>query len=335
MKEKIAISILIPAYNAEKYIEKCLRSIVKQSLKKIEIIVVNDGSKDRTLEILKKLKEEDDRIKIINQENCGVSSARNTALTYVKGEYILWMDADDWIEDGLEEIYIKAKQEKADIITMDYWREEQGKNIYIKDKIKENNIEYINEIILGKSTGYLWNKLIKTSIYQINNIYFPEKIHCGEDRVVLPKLLYFSKKIVKINKAYYHYIFNSGSLSKKEYKNEDIFTKILPDYINQIEDLKNYFSNQKEINISNLKVINGLWYFIKCNTFTNPEFILKKENKKIIKYFLNGVKNVEIDKISSDTRIVLLLKVLKKFNSKYMLAIIFLINKIKKISEER
>ena len=138
MKEEIAISVLIPAYNAEKYIEKCLKSITEQSLKNIEIIVVNDGSIDRTLEILEKLKNEDNRIKIITQKNQGVSSARNTALTYAKGEYILWMDADDWIENGLEEVYTKAKQEKADIITMDYWREEKGKKIYIKDKIKED-----------------------------------------------------------------------------------------------------------------------------------------------------------------------------------------------------
>lgn len=335
MKEEIAISVLIPAYNAEKYIEKCLKSIMEQSLKNIEIIVVNDGSIDRTLEILEKLKSEDNRIKIITQKNQGVSSARNTALTYAKGEYILWMDADDWIENGLEEVYTKAKQEKADIITMDYWREEKGKKIYIKDKIKENNIEYIDEIFLGRSAGYLWNKLIKNSIYKLNNISFSKEIYCGEDRVILPKLLYFSKKIIKIEKAYYHYIFNSESLSKKIYKNEEIFTKVLPDYIKQIEELEKYFFNQEEINISKLKVINGLWYFTKCNAFSKPKFILRKENNKIIKYFLDGVKKTEVDNIFSDARIVLLLKILKKFNSKYMLAIIFLINKIKKISEER
>lgn len=330
MKEEIAISVLIPAYNAEKYIEKCLKSITEQSLKNIEIIVVNDGSIDRTLEILEKLKNEDNRIKIITQKNQGVSSARNNALKYARGEYILWIDADDWLEDGLEELYVQAKKEKVDILVMDYWREEKGKKIYIKDEIKENNIEYINEIILGKSTGYLWNKLIKTSIYKLNDINFSEKIRCGEDKVNLIKLLYFAKKIKKINKAYYYYVFNSESLSKKKYNNEDIFLKVLPDYINQIEELESYFFNNEEIKISNLKVLNGLWYFIKNDAFYNPIFILKKENEKIIKYFLEGVKKGEIDKISSSNLLRLMLKNLRIFNTKYVLVAISIIGRLKK-----
>ena len=330
MTEKIAISVLIPAYNAEKYLEKCIKSITGQSLKNIEIIIVNDGSTDKTLDILEKLRKSDNRIEVINQTNKGVSVARNNALKYVKGEYILWIDSDDWIDEGLEEIYNKSKKEDADIVVMDYWREENGEKKYVEDKIVENNIEYINEITLGKSTGYLWNKLIKTSLYRENGINFPENIKCGEDRVILPKLLYFSKKIIKLNKAYYHYIFNPESLSKKKYSNKEIFDKVLPDYINQIKDLENYFINDKIIKISNLKVVNGLWYFVKCDAFSHPSFILKKENKKIIEYFLEGVNEVEIETISLDKRIQFLLKGLKIFNTKYFIVIICVINKIKK-----
>lgn len=334
MIEKIAISVLIPAYNAEKYLEKCIKSITGQSLKNIEIIIVNDGSTDKTLEILEKLKESDNRIKVINQSNKGVSVVRNNALKYAKGEYISWIDSDDWIDESLEEIYNKAKQENADIVVMDYWREENGEKKYIKDKIRENNIEYINEIILGKSTGYLWNKLIKTSLYRENGINFPENIKCGEDRVILPKLLYFAKKIIKINKAYYHYIFNPKSLSKKQYSNEEIFHKVLPDYINQIKDLENYFSDNKEIKISNLKVINGLWYFVKCDAFSHPSFILKKENKKIIEYLLEGVNEIKIEDVSSDKRIQFLLRGLTIFKTKYFMFLIFFMNKTKKYFRE-
>lgn len=330
MTEKIAISVLIPAYNAEKYLEKCIKSITGQSLKNIEIIIVNDGSTDKTLDILEKLRKSDNRIEVINQSNKGVSVARNNALKYAKGEYILWIDSDDWIDEGLEEIYNKSKKEDADIVVMDYWREENGEKKYVEDKIVENNIEYINEIILGKSTGYLWNKLIKTSLYRENGINFPENIKCGEDRVILPKLLYFSKKIIKINKAYYHYIFIPGSLSKKQYSNEEIFLKVLPDYINQIEDLGSYFLDKKEIKISNLKLINGVWYFIKCDAFSRPNFLLKKENKKMIEYFLEGIKKSKIDDNSFSFVVKLMLKILKIFNSKYLFIIIVSINKLRK-----
>lgn len=334
--DKILVSVLIPVYNAEKYLEKCIKSVTNQSLKNMEIIIINDGSTDKTLEILEKLKRNDSRINIITQENKGVSIARNNALKHVKGEYILWLDSDDWIEKGLEEVYIKAKQEEADIVVLDYWREEENKIFYNEDKINENNIKYINSIFCGKSTVYLWNKLIKTSLYKENKIEFPENIKCGEDLAVLVRLIYYSSKIIKVNKAFYHYVFNSNSISKKKYKEEEIFFKVLPDYLCQIENLEKFFYDKKEVDISILKIRTALNYFLKCDGFNKPIFILKKENNKIIKYLIEGSKDIKLKNYSFlDKKIKVLLKGLKFFKNKYFIVVIFFINKIIKFFIQR
>ncbi len=129
--EKIKISVIIPIYNAGLYLEKCLRSIMNQSLKEIEIICVNDGSTDNSLEILKGLGKEDKRIKIINQINQGVSKARNEALKIAKGKYCLNIDSDDWVElKYLEDMYKLAEKENLDIVVSDYYED------YLDGKIK-------------------------------------------------------------------------------------------------------------------------------------------------------------------------------------------------------
>lgn len=109
--ENIKISVIIPVYKTEKFLEKCIRSVMNQTLKELEIICINDGSPDNSLKILKSLEREDKRLKIINQENQGVSKARNTAITIAKGKYCINIDSDDWIEKNyLEEMYNIAEK---------------------------------------------------------------------------------------------------------------------------------------------------------------------------------------------------------------------------------
>ena len=105
----IKISVVIPVYNTEKYLKKCIESIVNQSLKEIEIIIVNDGSPDNSYQIIEEYKEKDRRIIAVNQENGGISSARNKGIELAKGEYIIHIDSDDWIEqDYFSDMYKKA-----------------------------------------------------------------------------------------------------------------------------------------------------------------------------------------------------------------------------------
>lgn len=328
----IKISILIPVYNAEKYLEECLLSVINQSLKEIEIILINDGSSDNSLNILKKYEKSDERIKVFTQVNQGVSISRNNALKYVKGKYILWIDSDDYIEECLEEVYNTAEKENSDIIVMDYYLD-KNKIFYMKDNIENNKIDYINSIILGKSSGYLWNKLIKTSVYKNNNIIFPENITCGEDRVVLPKLVYYSNKITKLNKAFYHYRYTPNSLSKKEYEDDYIFTKLLPDYIKQIEELEKFFYKDQFL-IHNLKVINSLRYLIKSKCLASPRLILSNKNNEIIKILLENIKKVNIDTFYFSKSSKIILKILKIFNFKFSLVIIAFLYKISKLKKK-
>ena len=117
------VSIIIPVYNTEIYLEKCLESIIRQSLKEIEIIITNDGSSDNSLQIIRAFEEFDKRIKVINQEKQGQAAARNRGIEIAKGEYIGFVDSDDWIDfDYYEKLYLTAKKYNSDVALADYIR---------------------------------------------------------------------------------------------------------------------------------------------------------------------------------------------------------------------
>lgn len=201
----IKISIIIPVYNAEKYLEQCLESVITQSLKEIEIICVNDGSTDNSLQILEKYSRKDNRIIIINQENGGASKARNSALQIAKGEYCLNIDSDDWInEEYFKSLYNKAKSKNLDILISDMnFIELNNESIYQKDlKILDTDLisgkEYIQIFLKENFYGYTWNKLIKRELYTKNNIKYNEKIFMFEDVELILKN--FRKLVQNINK---------------------------------------------------------------------------------------------------------------------------------------
>ena len=129
--KKPVITVIVPVYNTEKYIEKCIDSLKEQTMNNIEIIVINDGSTDNTLKILKKLASGDNRIKIINQSNQKQGAARNRGLDLAKGEYIAFVDADDWIDlDYLEKMHNTALKYRADIAVSSMVREKEKKFKY-------------------------------------------------------------------------------------------------------------------------------------------------------------------------------------------------------------
>ena len=116
------ISIIIPIYNNEKFISRCLDSIINQTYKKIEIIIVNDGSTDKSLDVISKYEKKDNRIKVINKKNEGVSIARNIGIESSKGDYITFVDADDWLElDAIEKLYIEITEKNVDVVRGNYY----------------------------------------------------------------------------------------------------------------------------------------------------------------------------------------------------------------------
>lgn len=220
------VSIIIPIYNAEKYIKKCLNSVINQTYKNIEILFVDDGSKDKSLEIVKKV--EDKRIKTIVQQNKGAYLARKTGYEKSQGDYITFIDADDWIDDDYIEILVKKAEETcADIVRMSY-----TKNFVEQNRYKKENFPYAEDHLIIKKNFYneLYSKLINTYFYNsmccqlINKkiIKFNDNsnnIVMGEDLLFNLSLIDNAKKIYVLNENKYHYRYNSGSVTTNIDKN--------------------------------------------------------------------------------------------------------------------
>lgn len=226
--EEIKISIIVPIYNAEKYIERNLESLINQSLKEVEIILINDGSTDNSLEICNRYAALDKRITIIDKVNEGVSIARNKGLEVAKGEYIGFVDADDYIESEMyEKMYNRVVCSQSDMCVCNYFINTQNTivrisnnldTILIKDReIKENFIKpMIAPKDIGETEGILGFRgpvmyLYKRSVIKENKIKFDKNLVIGED--FLFNLIYINKinKIAVERNYYYHYCINNDS----------------------------------------------------------------------------------------------------------------------------
>lgn len=208
------VSIIVPVFNAEKYLERCLVSLVNQTLSDIEIIIVNDGSTDNSLNIAQKFQQKDSRIKIINQENKKQGAARNNGLKNANGEYVGFVDSDDWVDFGYyEALYNSAKKFDADIslatnIRVGGRKTKKRLNIQkeevfvdIQDKIDVNQ-QWKNECPTNKI--YLRKMLLN------NEIFFPENVFC-EDKLFTIKAVYYANKIVSVPNVNYYYFRNPKS----------------------------------------------------------------------------------------------------------------------------
>lgn len=227
------VSILIPAYNAEKTIHRCLNSILAQTYYDIEVIVVNDGSKDSTLAKLQMYAEKDKRVKVINQSNCGVAEARNTAINNANGEYILYVDADDWIEPDAVERLLNRMSGDIDIVFCSFDNAEIQDNVHneiqAECEIWDHDRQILEFIKHKRMNGMLWNKLMRISL--VKNIYFNKNIGYGEDAEFLWKILKKSRKMVVTNEVLYHHVLEDTSIShlsysEKKYSAIQIWEKI-------------------------------------------------------------------------------------------------------------
>ena len=315
MKESvIKISVIVPVYNTSKYLEKCIESILNQSLKEIEVICINDGSIDNSLEILEKFSKQDRRVKVINQINKGLTATRNIGLRLAKGKYIINIDSDDWIEkDYFENIYKKAKENNLDMVISDILFDFKDKIILKKDlEISDEKIitgkEYMKVFFKNGGLGYSWNKLIKREIYSKNNIYFNEAIFAIEDVEFITRLSYFLKKIGKINKAFYHYRQGENNGSKK------IILKNIDDKIVAYNSMLKFYTLKMEDNI--IKKIK------KEKDIQLIYEIVKLDYRHLQNYELREKRVLE--EVKKDKKII------KKETDNYLYSQILLVNLIKK-----
>ena len=238
------ISVIIPVYNVEKYLKRCLDSIVNQSLKDIEIICINDGSTDRSLNILQEYAQNDSRIKIINKENQGLSCARNDGTDISTGEYIGFVDSDDYIDlNFYEKLYEYAQNNNADIAVAGI---KKANNRYCRNMLTFPQLEtaedFISKIKLCNVPDFchVWNKIYKRELITKTGLRFvPDRIY--EDLPYTPQILYASKKLVTVPDIYYYYWRGSNSLIKKG------GNKAKQDYIKSEAEIINFF---EKINLS-------------------------------------------------------------------------------------
>ena len=219
------VSIIVPVYNAEDTIEHAMDSLRKQTLKHIEIIAVDDGSTDKTAKILDEYAAFDKRIKVIHQKNAYVGAARNRGIAQAKGEYIGFVDADDWVSPNYyEELYKKAKAQRADIAYISVIWVVFKKFPEIKERLLKNyssDVAHLETI----GTGYVWDKIYKRSFLQENHILFTTRRSVYEDGYFAIQLLAYAPKIVPVtNVAYYYSRHRLSASVKKHYAiNQELF----------------------------------------------------------------------------------------------------------------
>ena len=265
------ISIIVPVYNVEKYLNRCVDSIVNQTYKNIEIILVDDGSKDRSGEICDFYAKNDDRIQVIHKKNGGLSDARNHGIKIAKGAYISFVDSDDWIEEDIYEKCMNSnKKYNADIINFAIQINHSDGKFY-NQSIKKEKILYDNEGLIYLNTFKnldisACNKIFRTSLF--NDIEFPFGKLC-EDCYIMFKLFHKAKSVLVTPYIGYHYFKRKGSITISE--------NINLDYLYAYEEQMNYFrENIPEL----LFIAESSYAFANVTTFNNA--IMKKKIQKAL-----------------------------------------------------
>lgn len=292
---KDIISIIIPVYNVEKYLKKCIQSILNQTYKNIQLILVDDGSTDNSGKICDELKNKDNRIGVIHKENGGLSEARNVGIENATGKYIAFVDSDDYVlKDMYETLYKNLIANDADISICKYQYKKEEKKVDLKADTKDivvmNNLQALKELLLNKKiTNHVINKLYKKEIF--DNIKFPVGKKY-EDIDVMYLLFERSSKIVYQDITKYIYINREGSILHN--KNP----KLIQDYITIVNNRYEYLLDKyKELKVElnyNL-LFSILQYHIiaiggKQKEFYNSEIMID-EYKKIKKIMKENEKN--------------------------------------------
>ena len=248
------VSIIVPVYNVEKYINKCLKSIVNQTLKDIEVIIVNDGSQDKSVEFIEKyVTRYPTKIKYYEKKNGGLSSARNYGLEFATGEYVNFLDSDDYIEKNMyEEMYNLAKKENADMVECDFiWEWKYGKKIFDKRREYKNKQE-----VMKKPRVVVWNKIYKREILNKYKIRFPEDL-IYEDLEFFYKLLPYLNTTSYINKYFVHYTQREESISNTQTKKTGDIFKILDNIFDFYKEENLYNKYKKQLKKMSRRILLG------------------------------------------------------------------------------
>lgn len=311
----MTITIIMPIYNGEKYLKRSIESVLNQSHQDIELILINDGSRDRSLNICKKYKKQDNRVVLIDIPNSGPGYARNKGLDQARGDYISFLDADDWLKsDTLATLLLVARQKKYDIVSSNHFRVDKkitvSKNSYKTSEINKKEGKNYHKFKTSSSFGYVWGKLYKTSFIRQNNIRFTEEKKAFlEDNLFNLKAISYRPRYYVLNEPLYYYNVSDDSISNKK---EDITARA----INMLETYEVFLNQNNKYN-ENLDLFIPLggrviaWSLMKT---MEKKLDFKELNKKVLEFsnnetvrrlFSNRNRFKELIKIDSIAQVVL------------------------------
>lgn len=284
------VSVIVPIYNVEKYLEKCINSLLSQTLEDIQIILVNDGSKDNSGNIAKEYeKNNKNRIIYVEKENGGLSDARNYGLKYATGDFVAFLDSDDYIEkNAYEEMYNKAIEENADYVECDFIWEFPDKNRVDKQYTYKNKKEMLSFVRV-----VAWNKLIKRQLIIDNNLKFPKGLRY-EDVEFTYKLIPFINKFTYVDKPFIHYVQREGSIANvQNERTAEIFT-VLDNVIEFYKENNIYdeYRDELEYNYARYLLCSSLKRMCKIKDKTIREKLLTESWERLNSNFPNWKENV-------------------------------------------
>lgn len=285
------ISIVVPIYNAEDFLEKCIQSLVNQNYSNIQIILVNDGSDDNSLNICNRFKEQDSRIIVLDQKNQGVSKARSAGIEVAKGKYIGFVDSDDYIDPKMySELlkYIQSGSAQCSVLT-NYTIRPLNKRIFDFKRVL-SNVEAIGELFLLRFPTSMWAYLYETKI--VKNINLRGDIHFFEDFEFNYNYLKECNKIALCNGEYYFYNNNLNSINQQKLS------------LKKLSCLKVYDSVKKDISRFNSQELNNKAFFFRANFTISMIISLSKSVDK---------KNIFLPVLMKNNRLILLESLMSKY----------------------
>lgn len=266
------VSILVPVYGVEAFIERCARTLFEQTFKSIEYVFVNDCTPDNSMQVLenviKDYPERADSIKIIHHaKNSGIAVVRNTLLANATGNYVIFIDSDDWVESNMiEKLYQKATHENADITGYDYFLTYPDHEVRCYTKYSTDNATNFRDIISLKIKAYTCFIFVRRALYTDNDITFVPGINVGEDYIINVKLYYYSQKTVALSEPLYHYVqYNPENYSRLSLQN-------IQDRINAVQVVER-FCQEKAVADRVQQEIDGRKLIIKNPFLMNDDFI--------------------------------------------------------------
>lgn len=286
------ISVIVPIYNAEKFLHRCIDSILAQSFTDFELLLIDDGSNDNSGKICDDYAQKDNRIRVFHNENNGIATTRQIGTDNASGIYSIHVDSDDWISPNmLNEMYQKIEKDGVDVLISDFYVETVNGSFYKRQRTKSNtSIEILMDILRNKLFGSLWNKLIRHSLYKKYDIKFIKEVDYCEDVLVICQMFLKNIKISFIHQGFYHYNNISTNSITRNYTTQTYLTrkkyvyelgKILPKsndiIINEVA-----FQVKLEAFVHNKLTQNDFYHFYKTPLST----ILKYKYGRKIKFCL-------------------------------------------------